>query len=361
MTLRSEVAQSLHLDTLRYSAVWEDHRLLEQGLALGPDDDVLCICSAGDNALALLLQEPRSVTALDMSPAQAALMGLKLAAIEHGDHPQLLELLGLAEGKPLDRYEALRPRLDAGATAWLDAHAGDLEAGIVHRGRLEAYFADFRATHLGDWPADTFDRLIAADLPEQRAIFAELNTPDFAAAFQDHFGRKNMEKQGRDPAQFAHVAGGDPGRYFYERACWALDTFALADNPYVQLFFFGRLHDLRRGPAWLRPENFAALQRLRPRISVHLGELEQLLDARPAGTFSHGAFSDAFEYMSPGLADAVFARLHDRFRPGRIAWWNLLVPRAPSAGWRILEAESARLHAQDRAWFYSRFFVAESA
>ncbi len=364
MTLRSEVAQAMSLDTLRYSAVWEDHRLLEGALALGPGDDVLCICSAGDNALALLLDGPRSVTALDMSPAQAALMKLKLAALARfEDWDDLAALIGLRPGAPLDLYDRLRPHLDDQATGWLDAHADDLEAGILHRGRLEAYFADFRARHLADlWPDDLMDRLLACDLPGQRALFdAEADSPAFARAFQEHFGRENMEKQGRDPAQFAHVAGGDPGRWFYDRACWAFRTFPLGDNPYVQQFFFGRLHDDEAAPRWLRPSSFGPLKELLPRLSLHLGELEQLLADSPDGAFSHGAFSDAFEYMSPELSDAVFRRLAERFRPGRIAWWNLLVPRAaPADAWRPRPDLSAPLFARDRAWFYSAFHVAES-
>ena len=364
MTLRSEVAQAMSLDTLRYSAVWEDHRLLEGALDLGPQDDVLCICSAGDNALALLLRDPRSVTAVDMSPAQVAVTKLKIAAIQHFERwTDLAALVGLRPGDRLGLYARLRPHLDAPSRGWLDAHSSDLAAGLLHRGRLEAYFADFRATHLRAlWPENLFERLIAADLPAQRALFeSEADTLGFAAAFQDHFGRENMEKQGRDPAQFAHVAGGDPGRWFYERAIWAFRTFPLRDNPYVQLFFFGQLHDAEAGPAWLRPSNFGPLKQRLPRLSVHRGELEQLLDDRPAGAFSHGAFSDAFEYMSPTLSDAVFRRLAARFRRGRIAWWNLLVPRsAPTDAWRARPDLAAPLAARDRAWFYSAFHVAES-
>jgi S-adenosylmethionine-diacylglycerol 3-amino-3-carboxypropyl transferase len=363
MTLRSEVAEALSLDTLRYSAVWEDHRLLQRALALTPEDDVLCICSAGDNALALLLEGPKSVTAIDMSPAQAAVMRLKMVAIERFDRSEDLAILfGFRPGDPLALYDGLRDHLPDEASVWLDAHRDDLAAGLVHRGRLEAYFARFRADHLELlWPADLRDRMLAADLPTQRHLFdVEADSPAFAAAFEAYFGRENMEAQGRDPAQFQHVTGGDPGRYFYDQACWAFRTFPLADNPYVEQFFFGTVTDLEAGPAWIRPSNFAALKSALPRLRLHTGELEQLLDASPVGTFSHGAFSDAFEYMSPELADAVFRRLADRFRAGRIAWWNLLVPRtAPDDVWKARPDVSEPLQALDRAWFYSAFHVAD--
>jgi hypothetical protein len=39
----SEVARELDLSILRYSKVWEDHRVLSEGLNISPDDDILCI------------------------------------------------------------------------------------------------------------------------------------------------------------------------------------------------------------------------------------------------------------------------------------------------------------------------------
>lgn len=361
--MRSEVAAQLQLQTLRYSAVWEDAALLEQGLDLGGDSDVLSICSAGDNVLALLLQEPRSVTALDMSPAQIACLELKLAGIRLLDHPDFAVLMGVRPGSRLALYERVRALLSAASQAWWDGHAALLDANPLHGGRLEAYFAAFRNEQLpGLWPADLLERMLGSDLLGQRALFdSEGDTPAFRDAFRLYFGRENMEKQGRDPAQFAHVDGGDPGRWFLERASWAFRTFPLADNPYVQLFFTGRLHDLDRGPAYLRPANFPRLRSLVDRVRLHTGELEQLLAGRPAGAFSHGNLSDAFEYMSPELAQRVFGALGEGLRPGgRIAWWNLLVPReADVPSLRTLPELSQRLWARDRSWFYRAFFVAE--
>ena len=84
--LRSEIAHTMTLDIIRYSQVWEDQQVLCEGLAIGPEDDVLSIASAGCNVLALLLAGARSVTAIDMSPAQIALLELKLAGIRLLSH-----------------------------------------------------------------------------------------------------------------------------------------------------------------------------------------------------------------------------------------------------------------------------------
>ena len=37
--LRSEIAEKMSLDLIQYSQVWEDHKLLEAGLAIDTDDD----------------------------------------------------------------------------------------------------------------------------------------------------------------------------------------------------------------------------------------------------------------------------------------------------------------------------------
>jgi S-adenosylmethionine-diacylglycerol 3-amino-3-carboxypropyl transferase len=58
------VEASVDFSKIRYSQVWEDTRLLRQGLCLKPQSRVLSIASAGDNAFALLLDDAREVVAI---------------------------------------------------------------------------------------------------------------------------------------------------------------------------------------------------------------------------------------------------------------------------------------------------------
>ena len=67
MSSENEINEVLKQPVIRYSQVWEDYALLEEGLDIQPDDHVLSIASAGCNALALLLKGPASVTALDLN------------------------------------------------------------------------------------------------------------------------------------------------------------------------------------------------------------------------------------------------------------------------------------------------------
>ncbi len=80
---------------------------------------------------------------------------------------------------------------------------------------------------------------------------------------------------------------------------------------------------------------------------------------------SQGNFSDIFEYIGKEAADALFIALADHLPPGgRIAYWNLLVPRAPPSYLQktrlvFLKKLSAELHAKDRVFYYSSFNVFE--
>src|SRR5579871_3015719 len=84
----------VHSSTLIYNTCWEDPRLDRQLLALKSDSRVVMITSAGCNALDYLLDDPAEIHAVDMNPRQNALLQLKIAVIEHGDHEEWFRLFG---------------------------------------------------------------------------------------------------------------------------------------------------------------------------------------------------------------------------------------------------------------------------
>src|SRR5580692_4136183 len=121
MTATSSLHKLLADGTVRYSQVWEDHALVEEGLDVRPGDDVLSIASAGCNALGVLLREPKSVLAIDLNPAQVALVELKLRAIEVLEWGELVAFLGITPHEHrIALYERVRPRLGQRARAYWD-------------------------------------------------------------------------------------------------------------------------------------------------------------------------------------------------------------------------------------------------
>src|SRR5262245_33307191 len=121
MSVRQSTGSSLtsgppKLEGLRYSFVWEDHALLEDGLGIEPDDDILSVTSGGQNVLNLALMGPRSVTAVDLNPVQSALLELQLAAVQTLSHADFIRLLGAADApNRIAIYQQVRPMLSVAA------------------------------------------------------------------------------------------------------------------------------------------------------------------------------------------------------------------------------------------------------
>lgn len=366
--LRNEIAQQMSLATIRYSQVWEDAELLRLGLEIGPEDDVLSIMSSGDNALSMLIHGARSVMAVDMSPAQVALFELKLSAIKALDHADFAAFWG-ARQHP-DRVtlykDALRQDLSEQAQAFWDSHQPNLELGPMLCGKLERYIHSFGQEFLPKhWSTALIDALYQAkDLDEQRQLLAD---GAFSQAFEDdfrwYFGREMMEKNGRDPAQFKYVEGGDVGLYFYKRFRWVISSLPIQGNFYLESFLRAGYADLDHAPCYLRKSGFEVLKHTDAltRLSWSTDELERILSTHEQ-RFNKANLSDIFEYMSPQAAEQTFIKLAQSMRPaGRIAYWNLLVPRQPGeqalAHLKPLSNLSQALHDQDRSWFYRAFFV----
>jgi S-adenosylmethionine-diacylglycerol 3-amino-3-carboxypropyl transferase len=354
---------------LRYSTVWEDHLLLEQGLDPHPGDDLLLIAGAGDNVLNLLLRNPRRIVAIDVNPAQTALVELQVAAISTLEHAEFLQLLGVTAA-PAERrvtlYESVRFRLSEASRAWWDDRVTIVESGVVQSGRLERYIAGFRERYFADScdraPVDAM--LSATSLGAQRVCAARVFTPDFTRAFSAYFTAASLGADGRDPSQMRFVARDmDISAHLLERLTWVCTELPLAGNFYVERFFRGAVRATEAGPPYLRRANFERLRGLVSRIETVTGELADYLAWCAPGSFSHAGLSDVFEYLSVGATAVLADRLvHATRRGGRIAYWNLFVPRAATRTTprlRSLDALSARLWGQDRAWFYRAFHVDE--
>ena len=365
---RSEVRAALDLSVLRYSQVWEDHRVLEQGLGVGAGDDVLSVGSAGDNVLALLLRNPRQVIAVDMSPAQIALLELKAAALRHLDHDGFARLLGARDASGEARLALFeRLRLPAAARRYWEAHEDVLRSGVIWSGRLERFFAAFRTEGLPQaWPPDLPERLAKApSLARQRALFeAEGDTFAFARLVTTFFSSDHLARAGRDPAQMRYARDHDPGALFLARFRHVCTRLPLRGNFYLQSLLTGRYFDLERGPLYLRPAAFSKLQARVDRLVVVEDEIERVVADAGVNAFSHANLSDLFEYMSEDSTERLLFALSSRLRHrGRLAYWNLLVDRRRpahlAARLRALTSRAEALFAADRVPFYRAFRLEE--
>ncbi len=364
----SEVAGRADFSAIRYAQCWEDADILLAGLQIQPGDTCLTICSAGDNAFAMLARRPARVVALDLSAAQIACARLRVAAYRRLTHAELLVLIGSTVAPAPERmalYARCRGMLDDDTRAFWDTHADEIGAGIGGAGKFERYFALFRTRILPcvhDWRM--VERLLQGGTLDQRMQFykREWDTVRWRLLFRIFFSRFVMGRLGRDPAFFQYVEG-SIGDRILARTRHALTYGDPATNPYLRWILTGT-HAPNALPFALRPENFDAIRDNLDALELRLGSVESFLDEAGEGAIDRFNLSDIFEYMSPPNFETLLRRIARSARSGaRLAYWNMLAPRRRPASMtdllRPVEPLASDLLLEDKAFFYSAFVVEE--
>jgi S-adenosylmethionine-diacylglycerol 3-amino-3-carboxypropyl transferase len=361
----SEVQAKADFSGVRYAQCWEDADILVEALDVRPGDVCLSIASAGDNALALLTRHPARVIALDLSPAQLACVELRVAAYRALEHPELLELIGSTPSRRRrDLYARCRPLLTTAVRDFWDARPAEVAAGVGGAGKFERYFGLFRRYVLPlVHRRPQIEALLRGGPLDVRRTFYQhyWDTVRWRLLFRVFFSRFVMGRMGRDPSFFAYVEGNVATRIL-ERAKHAVTELNPAENPYLQWIMTGR-HTTAL-PLALRREHFDTIRNNLDRLEWRCQSVEDFLATQEPHSVDRFNLSDIFEYMSPENYHRLLERLATGARCGaRLAYWNMLVPRSRpeslAGRLRPLDELAARLHDQDKAFFYSRFVLEE--
>jgi S-adenosylmethionine-diacylglycerol 3-amino-3-carboxypropyl transferase len=361
----SALAAAADFGEIRYAQCWEDADVLLAALDVRPGDTCVSIASAGDNTLALLTRQPGRVVALDLSAAQLACLELRVAGFRALQHSELLELLGsLPSSRRRALYGRCRAHLAPAVRAFWDARPQAIDSGIGSAGKFERYLALFRERMLPlvHGRADVARLLAGGTGAQRRAFYARRwDTWRWRLLFHVFFSRTLMGRLGRDPSCFSYVEGSVAGRIL-ERTRFALTELDPAENPYVGWILTGRHpHAL---PLALRPEHFETIRANLDRLEWRQESLELYLARADSASCDRYNLSDIFEYMAPNRYHAVLRQLARAGRPGaRLVYWNMLVPRqCPTELAHLLRSRAdlaARLHREDKAFFYRALVVEE--
>jgi S-adenosylmethionine-diacylglycerol 3-amino-3-carboxypropyl transferase len=360
----SEFAAAASHDSVRYSQVWEDHALVDAALNVKPGDDVLSIAGAGCNVLSLLLAEPRSIAAVDVSPAQTALLELKLVALARLEHPEFAAFLGArpADDRAATYERRLRDGLSDAARDYWDEHPGDIESGVIGCGLLDRYVRAFVEEHVARLVDSTaITAFLELEDPERQQAVFERELAVLEPAVRACYGREGLSGRARDASQFLQVGDLDVGAAFWRRFVEVATTLPARQNFYLEYLLTGGYRSLGAGPPYLAPANFERLRELAGRITIYQVELGQFLDAVPEGWFAAANLSDVFEYLSPDAAHCLLDKVASRLQPGgRVAYWDLFLerPSGGPAGLEPLGELAAELFARDRVPFSGGFHVA---
>jgi S-adenosylmethionine-diacylglycerol 3-amino-3-carboxypropyl transferase len=358
----NSIVERAKFDIIRYAQGWEDTDILRKALQIRKGDVCLSICAAGDNTLSLLLDDPAKILAIDLSPAQLACLRLRMVMYKELNHQEFLELFGSIKSDTrmafLDR--CTKHLSDEDNVMWHNYRKNIQAYGIGGIGKFERYFRIFRTCILPlVHSRQTISDLLTEKPQNERELFYNRTWNSFTwrMLLRGFFSRTMMGRLGRDPAFFSYVTG-SVADHVMRRVKHAFTELNPSENPYLFWILTGRhQHAL---PVALRQENYDIIRSRLDRVTVMQTDIERL----PSLGFRFNAYnlSDIFEYMSAAYFEKIYSILLACAAPqARMAYWNMMVPRAVPERFRNLinsDFDLAQmLHNEDKTFFYDRFVV----
>jgi S-adenosylmethionine-diacylglycerol 3-amino-3-carboxypropyl transferase len=369
----------VHTSSLIYNTCWEDPRLDREMLGMGANSRVVMITSAGCNALDYLLDDPAEIHAVDMNPRQNALLQLKIAIIEHGDHAELRRVFG--EGTHPDFRELLRqlsPRLNHYAHLyWQEKHnffeSTRLNPSFYYRGAAGrvAWIVLQSLSKTNRRVEDLLTSLMdAKNLEEQREIYDRVK-PFFWNALNSWLVKQplTMAMLGVPRAQIALIENEAPGGlagYIQNKVEHVLTRLPLRDNYFWRVYVTGR-YTPQCCPNYLRPEHQGPLRMRTARVKTHSTTVADFLRRNP-GAYTHYVLLDHQDWLAShnvaGLQEEWDLLLSNSRRGTRILMRSAsseidFIPAPVRERLKFFPELANRLHAQDRVGTYGCTVLAE--
>ena len=346
---------------IRYANCWEDADVLLQGLQPKPGSSILSVASAGDNSFSLLTTNPEKVVAIDISKPQLHLLELKKTAIQYLGYENVLSFFGFKEdSQRLEKYEQIKFQLSPEAFEFWEVNRALFDDGIIHQGKFEKYF-QFFADKVLPWihSQKRVEQLLAKKSGEEQEIFysKKWNTWRWKLLFKIFFSKYVMGKWGRAP-QFMEEVKVNVGGFIFQKAEQHLKSVAAQQNHILRYNLTGNFGKLL--PHYLRPENFNIIKNNLDKLIIRESSAEEA--GKEFGRFHYTNLSNIFEYMDNETFLQAAESIANAMHPGgRVAYWNLMVPRFLSRALPqqlLYEKElSEKLSKLDKGFFYNRFIT----
>jgi S-adenosylmethionine-diacylglycerol 3-amino-3-carboxypropyl transferase len=353
----------VELSSLLFGMSWEDPLSDRMALAIEPGNTVTTISSGGCNTLTLLLENPAKIYAVDINASQSYLLELKIAAVRHLEHEELLAFLGLAPSESRLRvFKSLAGDLSAEAFAYWTRNADAVQQGVVHTGRYESFirkFISFLGVAQGKGRIENFFR--CASIDDQRKYFEKVwNTFQWRLLFKLAFNKRVLAKRGLTADYFKFDDGSSSfAESFFRRSRHAMCEIPIATNYFLAQYLRGRYWSGDAVPDYLRKENLPIVRDRLDRIEVVTCDAQGWFGKQVDSSIDAFSLSNICELMSPDEAQRLFTEVARTARTGaRICFRNLIVPRGVpeelSAKIELQEELSQELLSRDRSFVYSR-------
>ncbi len=359
--MSDDLRQKVNFSIIRYANCWEDADILLEGLAPAEGSKILSIGSAGDNSFSLLTTNPEIVVAIDINKIQLHLIELKKAAIKKLNYEEALEFLGFTPSeKRIELFQSIKDEMSLEAIYYWERNIHLIEAGVIYGGKFENYFRMFNRRILPlIHSKKTVAKLLSSKTkPEQEAFYNEKwNTWRWKLLFKVFFSKYVMGKYGRDP-EFMKEVNVSVSQTIYNKAAAHLQSEEAQKNFILHFSLTGNFGTLL--PHYMQKENFEIIKQNIDCLVIKQGSAQQPVD--DYGKFEAMNLSNIFEYMNEKVfAATAEALLKGTERNGKLAYWNLMVPRRVSEIFpekvEYQKDLSLNLTKSDKGFFYNQFII----
>ncbi|MFA7326426.1 MAG: BtaA family protein [Candidatus Kapaibacterium sp.] len=294
-------------DQLIFNSSWEDPAIDRQLLDLNSESDILTITSAGDNILDYLLDFPRSITSVDLNPAQNALAEFKIATIKNTSYDTLFDLFGYGQYKEINALlDNLKPQLSPTTYQfWLKKkHYFTSKSPFYHYGTSGLIARGFYFhLKLNKKLSNKVKEMVnCSTLEEQYQLHLELEKMLF-----DNFVAKFLLKNkftlsflGIPDAQAKLVDVHNDYHNMYDFIVGSLRTvfkeFPLSQNYFWYLYIKGQ-YSKETCPNYLKEENFGLLQQNVGKVKLVTDTFYNQLKNSPDNSYSHIILLDHFDWF----------------------------------------------------------------
>ncbi|MCJ8277247.1 MAG: BtaA family protein, partial [Bdellovibrionales bacterium] len=299
-----------------YNQCWEDPRLDQEALKIGPKDRVMVLTSAGCNSLNYLLHQPERVDAVDMNHRQNSLLELKVAGFKSLNYEDFFAIFGEGQHVHIEKIykRQLRRHLSPIAQEYWDKRIevftpGSWRKTFYYHGtsglvaQFMNHYISFRKMR------DPVERAFEAKtLDAQKGIYYNELKPKFWNDFMRWISRRGltMSSLGVPRSQFLQIENyynGGMAQFIEDCLEAVFANLPLADNYFYRLYLFGS-YSKTCCPEYLKEENFDKMKSLIDRVHIHNSSV---LDFLKKGGFSVTCFSllDHMDWLYQKYAEVL--------------------------------------------------------
>ncbi len=392
VTRKQSILQRLFgvwFDAFVYNQIWEDPRVDLEALRLDKDSRVLTISSGGCNALNYLLDNPESITAIDLNRNHIFLLNLKKAAAQTlPGHEEFFRFFGVGKcARAEELYKKhIRDALDSETRKFWESETliGKIangkriryfENGGLYEHSRNGYFLRF-FHRLAKFHRCSPEKILEAKNPEEQlSIYEREIEPFFDSLFVNAVGRMpiTLFGLGIPPQQYDELKKDLAEKksvidIYRERAKKLAVEYPIDEN-YFAWQGFGRKYDTDRCralPEYLKAENFESLRRNSATLSTKIGSVTEEIRVSAQGTYNRFVFLDAQDWMNKESLNELWTVIAEKGGPeSRVIFRTAgtkspltdALPKELSDRFKYDEAESRWLFERDRASIYGGFHL----